>query len=347
MAKSVFACFCFCIFSLVAAEMTPLWDYDNGKCLISNPLVYEGRLFVSGRNAQRSNEGAIFELNPDSGKLLRVIPFPKDGQNGPYSGFSSPVVVDGMILHAWESIQAFDLATGERQWVVTDTGRIYGTPVVADGKIIFAGGSKLFALDYQGQHIWTAEIGAECAARLTTDGQKIYLGDQNGWCHAFKVADGQEVWKFRTDKPVRAKPQFYLGLVIFCSFDGSINALDRNNGGVRWRIFTRKMIFADPAISGNNLYVVDSAGMLRNYEASTGICQYETRLPDWGSSAITYHEGKLYLGDYAGHAMVIKASDGTMERQYQFRDWLRAAPAIYQGKVIFASMDGHLAAFDK
>ncbi len=67
-------------------------------------------------------------------------------------------------------------------------------------------------------------------------------------------------WIFKATGPVYSSPVLANGLVYFGSDDGSLYAIDQDNGELEWQFKTAKKITSTPAVDKGVLYFVDGDG---------------------------------------------------------------------------------------
>ena len=107
----------------------------------------------------------------------------------------------------------------------------------------------------------------------------VFVGSADGIFRVLALADGAEAWRFKTGgsvSPLSAAPDptsgrissgaIIAGRTVFLgAADGSVYALDRRKGTLKWRYDIGVPITASPAVSGNTLYVADWDGNLYTF----------------------------------------------------------------------------------
>jgi outer membrane protein assembly factor BamB len=145
-------------------------------------------------------------------------------------------------------------------WKIGNIGAGFSSVAVADGKIFTAGdegdSSYVYALgEADGQRIWRAKLGKPgepggypgTRATPTVDGQRVYMIGQFGDVACYDVADGNQVWKKNLKDDFKGRMMSGWGnseslLVdgdkLICTpggGDGTVLALNKNDGSVVWR----------------------------------------------------------------------------------------------------------------
>lgn len=180
-----------------------------------------------------------------------------------------------------------------------------------------------------------------------------------------------EVWwtaKAPDSAGVAASPVAKGGLVVIADLKGVVRALDTRSGTEAWRAKMPTGVEGTPAIAGEHVYVVDTAGNLKSFGLHTGALEATASTgPTRGS--IAEHEGKLFIGNEAGEVRAFlsdlsplwtfKVSDvkavttpatnktaascaGPLSVQP-----VRGRPAVFDGLVYFGSLNHYILAVDE
>ncbi|MEM6330098.1 MAG: PQQ-binding-like beta-propeller repeat protein [Planctomycetota bacterium] len=145
-----------------------------------------------------------------------------------------------------------------RAWLFQDCGVGYGGPAIADGRLYVLGGrsgaATLIAIDTgTGQEVWSRRLGQEYdnawgngpRSTPTVDGDRVYCLTGRGDLACVAAADGSVVWQASMQElggsiPVWGYSESPLvdGGTVLCTPggpEGSVAALDKLTGEVRWR----------------------------------------------------------------------------------------------------------------
>ena len=109
---------------------------------------------------------------------------------------------------------------------------------------------------------------------------------------------------------------------------------------------------ASPVVGGGKLYVMDTAGIVRAFDAATGKEQWEQayRLPDsmgsvFGGGA-AYNDGKVYITTGLGEVSAIDAPTGKILWRVKPAGPLRGSPTIAFGGVYVMTQDNQIIALN-
>lgn len=103
-----------------------------------------------------------------------------------------------------------------------------------------------------------------------TDGAHIFAGSHDGTVSALNIEDGKEVWSVDTDLALAAGPAYGANLVVFGTSNGELLALDSSTGEERWRKSVGSEVLSAPAIGSNVVVFRSVDGRLRGYSTADG-----------------------------------------------------------------------------
>jgi len=138
----------------------------------------------------------------------------------------------------------------------------------------------------------------------------------------------------------------------------------------KWNFKSRMPIASSPAVEGDTLYFVSSAGSLAALDVATGKprwvlpTEYERKfeaknlhglpsaaqtIPDaWDlfTSSPAVMNGKVYFGSGDGGVYAVEARTGVLQWKFQTGDVVHASPAFANGNIYIGSWDSYLYAID-
>ena len=197
----------------------------------------------------------------------------------------------------------------ELDWVFAypNSARARAQPTVAGNTLFTASqNGKIYALDLNsGCILWEYKVDAEVRSAISIDADedgnatRLYFGDFKGNVYGFDIASRHLLWKIRADShPIATitgslrlhKDTVYVPVSSLevvaavnpnypcCTFRGSVIAIDKMTGKVRWQTYT----VDEPVPQG-----INSAG---------AIMYGPSGAPVWNSPTIDEKRGLLYLG---------------------------------------------------
>ena len=200
-----------------------------------------------------------------------------------------------------------------------------GSPIVVGDLLILAcdGGDIQFvtALDKQtGKEVWkTTRNGAMAYSTpllIQVDGQPQVVSSGGEWTMGYEPQTGRELWRFRYPKGYSnvPRPVYGQGLVFLCSGydDPGLYAVKPNGSGdvteshVVWKTLDQSAPRnSSPLLVGEELYIVNDAGIAACLNAKTGEQYWKKRIGVGSSASPLYADGHIYFLDENGKTVVI------------------------------------------
>ena len=211
------------------------------------------------------------------------------------------------------------------------SGRVTGSPVVADGRLFAAdAGSRLAAIDVRnGSRLWTFagepdedRSGGGSGGGAAVEGDRVYFASGYGQLVALDAATGKEIWRFQMSAPARSGPAVANGRVIVATIDNQTHAVDASNGKRIWQHsgISESAGFvgaASPVVDGSTVLVGYSSGELFALRAESGRVLWSDTL-----------SGVIRTGQVSGMADI------------------RGRPAVDRGLAFVSTQSGRTVAID-
>jgi outer membrane protein assembly factor BamB len=205
----------------------------------------------------------------------------------------SPIIVDGTFIYhadgaANPSVVALDKATGEVSWKVART---------VEARDSFSFCTPLL---------------------ITVDDQRQIISPGSGAVSALDPKDGGELWRVRYGQgySVVPRPVFGHGLVFVATGFNRADLLAIRVGGegdvtdthIAWRVTKGAPLTPSVVLVGDELFVVNDAGVASCFDARTGTLHWQERLEGNYSASPLAAEGRIYFQNERGTATVIAAA---------------------------------------
>ncbi len=177
--------------ALEVATGREIWAQKFGKSFyyspaIGSPTTGAGRVYVS------SNDGILHAMDAATGKIEWEVP-------GPALGYSGPLLRENRVFNASLTgegkVFGFNSQNGEKAWetptgsVIYDSSCAFGQS--PQGGAVYVGSvdgtfSAIRAVD--GKMLWQYQLApGHLLASPATDGEKVYIGSQNGFVTALPL----------------------------------------------------------------------------------------------------------------------------------------------------------------
>ena len=270
----------------VLKKSKPQWVHKLNSYASGTPCLEDGKLYCHfgafGNACLDAKTGKVLWRNDD--KKLWVM-----HENGPGS---SPILWDDlMIFHLdgsdKQSIAALRKDTGEIAWQTFRSGKMNSNPQL----------KKSYATPIL----------------VELDGADLILSPAADWLYCYEPATGRELWKLpygllgfsNVSRPIFGHGMVFLST---CFMKGELLGI-RFNGKklpeIAWRARTAPKM-PSPLLVGDELYIVNDAGIASCLDAKTGRLHWRERLNAQFSASPTYADGKIYLSDRSSVTHVLK-----------------------------------------
>ena len=238
------------------------------------------------------------------------------------------MVSDGTLYVAnLEHVQALNAETGKVYWSFPEgeskkVQPFYSTPVLAEsygehGFLLVAGFSDhtVYALALgaspaeRPDEVWRFEgAGGQYVGTGTLAGGLFIIGNGDGSVYALNVEDGSEAWHFITRDRVWATPVVVGDTVYVASLDHHLYALDLASGNELWQTEMRGAIAGTPVVTAGSLWVGDFASTLYQVDLESGSILWTWEAADWLWATPAVADDVLYLADVSGHVYAFDAA---------------------------------------
>ncbi|MGC9348776.1 MAG: PQQ-binding-like beta-propeller repeat protein, partial [Anaerolineae bacterium] len=239
------------------------------------------------------------------------------------------MVTDNTIYAAnLEQVQALNAETGKVYWSYPfDEERelrpFYSTPVIAPERdlLLVAGfaDQTVYALALgstpaeRPDEAWRfAEAGGQYVGSGTVAGGLFIIGNGDGSVYALNLEDGSEVWQFATNDRVWATPTVVDDTVYVASLDHHLYALDLETGAEKWQIETSGSISATPLYADGDLWIGDFASTLYRVDLETQDVVWTHKAQDWLWSTPLLDDNVLYFADVGGGLYALDVETQTL-----------------------------------
>jgi len=287
----------------------PVWTFKTEAAIWSPPTVEDRRVYFG------SNDGFIYALDADSGKLIWQT---KTG--GPVLG--RPTL------------------NGKYLYIVSDDGLLYKLEK-RTGKSVWQfdthGGSVKRILYHPPESVDFEPL----TSGATVVGHTVYVGSADKNLYALDADTGRERWHFATQDVVRSTPAVAEGIVLFGSRDHNVYALDSKTGTLKWKHDTLREVVSDALIVDGTAYIGSRDSNLYAFDLLTGKIKWKFFY--WTSfveSSARIRDGILYIGasDYQ-QLLAIDAASGKQIWKFDTggSDW--STPAVTD-KLVYIGATG-------
>lgn len=235
----------------------------------SSPIVVEDILYVI------SDKGSVFEtgvcaLNALTGESKWCVEAaPEALMDG-----ASPAISNGILyIGIYDSLHAFDAKDGKLKWKYqtkseTTARKTAGMPSISNGVVYFSTSDYFYAIDAStGKEIWKGGFAPIRSSPAITN-NTLYVTGYNGAVNAMDSTTGIPSWTYSYYAPgVLFSPPTISDNIVYIGSGPYLQAIDAQNGTLKWSYIVDSTLSSSPAIANNRLYI-GSDGYLYAFEKS-------------------------------------------------------------------------------
>jgi len=202
------------------------------------------------------------------------------------------------------TLYALDAITGQDIWKLNNGKFHSGSPSVSNGTIYICGIDGMYAVDARsGLQKWKYPITATptfpvFAPSAVIINNIVYFSAWDGFVYALNGLDGSVKWK----TPSTTGKAFYSNVTVNNNLlytgcaDSSLYAIDIANGNISWKFTVADVIYKNPLIVNNNVFIGALNGSTKYLlNGTTGAIIWSIPNDDLTSSA-TLDNGIIYCG---------------------------------------------------
>ncbi len=105
---------------------------------------------------------------------------------------------------------------------------------------------------------------------VVADGKRVYVSSRDSTLYALDLATGKEQWRVATKDMMTATPALYRDLVLFADYQGVVQAVSANDGKVRWTYAAKLPVAGDLVVDADRVFVGSRTYDLIALDAANG-----------------------------------------------------------------------------
>ena len=160
---------------------------------------------------------------------------------------------------------------------------------------------------------WEFSSDANIISTPAVDGNKVFVGNQNGVMTCFSMNDGKPIWNYKTGGAIFSSPAVANGIVVFGSGDGNVYCLSISKGKLIWKYKTAASVLGSPVINGDTVFIggSDHSYLALNKKDGKVIWKF-TGLEGPVVSTPLLYQDKIVFGAWDRHLYALNRSNGNL-----------------------------------
>ncbi len=281
---------------------------------------------------------AVYAFRVEDGSLLWAF---TGGDARDFSAYAPPAFsTDRQIMVVGDyggRLYALNPKNGTLKWSFDGPqSHFVATPLITN-KTIYAPNADgtLYALDLQGEVLWTFEAGDPLWGTPTTDGERLYVPSLGHVLYAINPKDGSVIWQTRLDGALASQPTLVDGVLYVGTFANQVVAVQAEDGKVLWTAPASGWVWSAPAYADGTLFVGDLGGKIMALDAETGKEKWSVTQggPVIGQPAVDNEA--LYFTTENG-ILIALTPEGKPLWQHNFDGKLYASPVVASDMLLVA-----------
>lgn len=246
-----------------------------------------------------------------------------------------------------------------RLWKFEADGPVERTPIVGGGKVfvVASKGKVLVALDRSGRPAWKAEPpGDPFATPPVYVAGRVVVGTEGGTLQAFEAASGRPLWSAKVAGRLQGAPnrvglgEDKVGIVAISQSDGSLCAVDLENGREVWKTPPLERCDGSAGVSGGWIVLGSCASALHVFKEDKGEKVFDVELGEDAQVAggVAVSKGVAFAGTRGGRLVAVEVAAGRLlwagggNTSEAF-----TTPAVSDRFVVFGAADGKVYALKR
>lgn len=260
----------------------------------------------------------------------------------------------------WKSIKLFQyrefnttVATSGpiRLWLDIPTSQTFSVPIISKDTIFFVFNTEnayLYAIDAStGKELVVLKFEKNFLSAPAAIANTVFFGDRSG-AHAFDLSTRVEKWLYERKglwfsyaEPVIEGETIYM----FGGGTGQgLYAFATDTGDLKWTFASSQFLYG-PAISDNQLILVNPKGSLLALDKTSGKKRWEVRI-DGDSYEPGILDDQVFLSSKNGEIRSYALQNGSLKWKAKRRGGAFTELVLFNGKVIFSGRDDSILALD-
>lgn len=167
-----------------------IWNFKTGMMIWSCPCFFDEKI------AFGSLDGYLYLLDSSNGKLLDKKKIGEIKASLVYDKENNLIFVGTSSgkMYSFKILQG----KLKKRWVLNFKKEIYSSAAYYQNNLYFAAGNSFYSVDYNGKTLWKYNTFSKVSSSpVIIEGQGVIFGAENGKLYALNF-EGQRIWSFKT-----------------------------------------------------------------------------------------------------------------------------------------------------
>jgi outer membrane protein assembly factor BamB len=282
----------------------------------------------------------LYAVDSSNGSLLWTYPEKSDmGQ----LFYSQPGILDDNVIAGTYNnrVHAINKDRGSLSWSFTDAKGKFIAGILVDQNQIFAPSvdHSLYALDSNGNQLWSFETKNALWAKPAADEDTIYLPSMDHSLYAVDRQNGTQVWVTELDGASIFSPVLVEDVLFVGTIDGSFYALNAKTGNILWSTKVDAALWSTPVVQNGKVFMGDLDGNVYAFDAETGSQIWKIVLNgSIISGAVSFSDGVVFPTENGDLVAVDESGNKLWTRSVTGK--IMGTPIVIDDTLVFGVLDG-------
>jgi outer membrane protein assembly factor BamB/tRNA A-37 threonylcarbamoyl transferase component Bud32 len=310
----------------------PLWTFTCADEIRGTATCDRGMVFVG------SYDSHLYAINAETGQM--VWKYQTDG-----GIVSRPAIAaDSVFVGSEDSrLHVVSVRSGSLQWTYYTKGPVRSSPFPAHGHIFIGSDDMaIHAINIQGgRGIWQMETIAEVRSSPYVTQDEVYAGNESGEFYCLDFRGGIR-WRYKAKRAITSSPTVADNLILFCSLDSYLYALDAKSGYLVWRFKMGKGSISSPCVADGLVFTgsIDGNIYCVNLNTAKEVWRFQTDHQVNGSPIVL--ADRLYCGSVDGNLYCLDHQTGKIRWKFQTGKPITSTPVQHDDMIYIGSTDNKL-----
>ncbi len=233
-------------------------------------------------------------------------------------------------------LEAIDLSKGTQLWKIPLRDATTGSIIVNDRLIVSSTVGRVSAHSLEdGELIWKFNCGSSLTSQPSVMGKRLFQTTDNGQIICLLLEDGNEIYRTEIGSPILSSAAVEK-LLHCCDMTGNVFGINPDNGEIIWKKNLGKPIWSSPAVTDEDLFVSNSAGVLTALNASTGQIKWEFDTGEVIKVSPIVVDDYVIIATMRGNIFSLTTRDGNLVDKQELNEPVAFSP-ISDGKSVFVA----------
>ena len=215
--------------------------------------------------------GQLYALKVENGNTIWSYP---EKASATRLFLAAPVVVGDQLLAAdyGHMLTSLSIRDGKENWQFSDAkGKYIDSPLVVGETIIAPNtDNNLYALNLDGNLLWTYKGEHSFWAQPVSDGKTVFAPSMDHYLYAIDLVTGKQQWKVDLTASLVSRPILVDGILYLGNLDGNFFAVDSERGTIVWKKDVAGGVWGAPVFTEDKLFFGDQTGNINILNAADG-----------------------------------------------------------------------------